>query len=108
MALKIRLRQQGRKNHLTYRLVVTEGTNPRDGKYVESLGWYDPAKENEKNAAIEIERVNYWLGNGAQLTEKAEALIKHKAPEVVKEYKAKIIAKRLKASQKRREAKKKS
>jgi small subunit ribosomal protein S16 len=42
MALKIRLRQQGRKNRQTYRLVVTDIRNPRDGKYLEMIGWYNP------------------------------------------------------------------
>ena len=42
MALKIRLRQQGRNNRPFYRLVVTDARSPRDGKYVEALGWYNP------------------------------------------------------------------
>ena len=42
MALKIRLRAQGRNNRETYRLVVADGRSPRDGKYMEMLGWYNP------------------------------------------------------------------
>ena len=56
MALMIRLRQQGRTNRQTYRLVVTDKKNPRDGKYIEMLGWYNPHEENEKNLFIDALR----------------------------------------------------
>ena len=46
MALKIRLRQQGRKNRPFYRLVLTDSRTPRDGKYVEALGWYNPIEKD--------------------------------------------------------------
>ncbi len=97
MALKIRLRQQGRKNHRTFRLVVMDARNPRDGKYVESLGWYDPALPNEKNAEINSDRVEYWLGVGAQLTENAKVFVGNKSPEVLK----KMHAKRVEAKKKK-------
>ncbi len=48
MVLKIRLRQQGRTNRQTYRLVVTDIRNPRDGKYLEMIGWYNPFSQKEK------------------------------------------------------------
>lgn len=97
MALKIRLRQQGRKNHHTYRLVVMDSRNPRDGKYVESLGWYDPALPNEKNAEIKNDRIEYWLGVGAQLTENAKNFVGSKSPDVLKN----LYNKRLKAKKKK-------
>ncbi len=59
--LKIRLRQQGRKNRQTYRLVVTDIRNPRDGKYLEMIGWYNPFS-NTNDSQLNIERINYWVG----------------------------------------------
>lgn len=106
MALKIRLRQQGRKNRQTYRLVVTDVRTPRDGKYIELLGWYQPA-EKENNLFVDAARVNHWLDQGAQLTTQAKTLVTRMAPDVIKGYQAKIEAKRVKLAAKRRAAKKK-
>jgi len=84
MALKIRLRQQGRTNRLTYRLVVADSRSPRDGKYLEKLGDYDPHLNRGVDASIVEDRVKYWIGQGAVLSEKARALVARKAPEIVK------------------------
>ena len=81
MALKIRLRQQGRKNHLTYRLVVTDSRSPRDGGYVEKVGHYDPSLE--KDVTMDGDRVQYWLDRGAKLSEKVESLVARAAPGVI-------------------------
>lgn len=103
MALKIRLRQQGKTNRLTYRLVVTNVRAARDSSYVEMLGWYNPhEKTDEKQLHIETERVRHWLSQGAELTQKSEALIKRVAPEVIKEHTAKSVAKRLRMGAKRK------
>jgi len=75
MALKIRLRQQGRSNRQTYRLVVADVRSPRDGKYVEMLGWYDPHM-NGTNGAVKAERVRYWVSVGAQISENAASFIR--------------------------------
>ena len=80
MGLKIRLRQQGRTNRLTYRLVVADSRSPRDGKYVENLGHYDPHLEEGKDAVVKEERIQHWVDNGAEISEKAHALIARKAP----------------------------
>jgi small subunit ribosomal protein S16 len=101
MALKIRLRQQGRNNCQTYRMVVTDVRSPRDGKYIEMIGWYQPA-EDENNLHVEAERVSHWLKHGAQMTHHAEALIAKAAPEVLKEYRKHKEAKRVKQAAKRR------
>ena len=70
MALKIRLRQQGRTNRPFYRIVVADARTRRDGKYVESLGWYNPFEADEsKNFALDADRVQYWLNTGAELSE---------------------------------------
>jgi small subunit ribosomal protein S16 len=105
MALKIRLRQQGRTNRQTYRLVVTDIRNPRDGKYLEMIGWYNPFS-NDKDSVVNIERINYWVGLGAQITPSAQALIGRIAPDVMKEIRSKEHAKRTKEAAKRRAGKK--
>jgi len=102
MALKIRLRQQGRKNRAFYRLVVTDSRSPRDGKYVEALGWYDPIEEaDEKGLAIKTDRIQHWLSVGAQLTDSAAHLVRKSAPQLIQTQKdkerahcAKVVAKR--------------
>lgn len=101
MAVKIRMRQQGRKNRQTYRLVVTDIRSPRDGKYVETLGSYDPHRK-ENNLSINAERLSYWLSKGAELTESAEKLVKGVAPEVIRQLQAKRNAARTKKAAKRR------
>lgn len=84
MALKIRLRQQGRSHKPFYRLVVMQSRNKRDGRYVENLGWYNPLGEKEEeNLALNEARILHWVEQGAVLSEKAEALIKRAAPSVV-------------------------
>lgn len=85
MALKIRLRQQGRTNGQVYRLVVTDSRSPRDGKYLEMVGWYNPFQaEAEKSFHLHSDRIQHWLGLGAQLTEKAQTLVQRGAPEVMR------------------------
>ncbi len=105
MALKIRLRQQGRANRQTFRLVVTDIRNPRDGKYLEMLGWYNPNNATN-DSAVHIERINYWVGLGAQITPNAQALIARIAPDVMKEIRSKEHMGRIKKAAKRRAGKK--
>ena len=88
MPLKIRLRQQGRVNRLTYRLVVTDSRSPRDGKYLEKLGHYDPHLSKDKDSTIVEDRILYWIKQGAQLSDKARALITRKTPGVMKNWRA--------------------
>jgi small subunit ribosomal protein S16 len=104
MALKIRLRRQGRKNSPFYRLVVTEVTTRRDGAYLEALGWYDPLKA-EQNYEFKEDRIQHWLDNGAQLTESVEALVARGAPTLLKTYRAKVEAHKVKMRAKRKAAK---
>ena len=107
MALKIRLRQQGRTNRLTYRLVVADSRLPRDGKYLEKLGHYDPHLEGDNDATIVEDRIQYWIEQGAELSEKARALIARKAPGVMKAFREKEEEKKKNRAQKRKSAKKK-
>lgn len=107
MALKIRLRQQGRTNRAFYRLVLTDARAPRDGKYLEALGWYNPIEEEgEKQLAIDADRIQHWLRTGAQLTEKAEQLIRRSAPHLIQEQTQKMLAHRAKRAEKRKKQKK--
>lgn len=108
MALKIRLRQQGRNNRQFYRVVVTDVRSPRDGKYVEALGWYNPIEtEDDKILHLATDRIQHWLDNGAELSERVEALIAKGAPAILKQYTQKRIAHRAKMASKRKSAAKK-
>ena len=77
MALKIRLSRGGSKKRPFYRIVVAEAASPRDGRYVERLGHYNPmtAKDNDQRLVVNGERVAYWLGLGAQPTERVQKLL---------------------------------
>ena len=77
MALKIRLSRGGSKKRPFYRIVVAEASAPRDGRYVERLGHYDPmtAKDSDQRLVVKSERASYWLGLGAQPTERVQKLL---------------------------------
>ncbi len=84
MAVRIRLRQQGNTNHTMYRFVVTDSRNPRDGKYLEAIGHYNPCgKKEEEQISVKPDRVQYWVSQGAEISESARSLIKKVAPEVL-------------------------
>jgi small subunit ribosomal protein S16 len=72
MALKIRLARGGAKKRPFYRIVVADATAPRDGKFIERIGHYNPLlpHENPERIKFDAERVKYWLGHGAQPTER--------------------------------------
>ena len=76
MAVKIRLTRMGDKDSAFYRVVVTDSRQPRDGKYIENLGTYDPSVEDKvQGIKLNAERAKYWLGTGAQPTDTAKALL---------------------------------
>lgn len=75
MAVKIRLRRMGSKNKPFFRVVAADGRRAPTGKFIETLGWYDPKQEGN-NFSLNLERVDYWLNNGAQPSETAGSLIK--------------------------------
>ncbi len=93
MALIIRMRQQGANSRQRFRLVVTDSRHPRDGKYLEMVGWYNPFGADDKNYFIDVPRVEYWLGQGAQISDRVKSLVKKVAPEVVKGLVQKEVAK---------------
>ncbi|NGX26776.1 MAG: 30S ribosomal protein S16 [Chlamydiae bacterium] len=106
MAVKIRLRQQGRANRQTYRLVACDTHVKRDGKYLDNLGWYDPFMA-ENNAKINEEKTVHWLNMGAEMTHDAKKLIARVAPNVLKHWNEKREAKKVKLAAKRRNSRKK-
>lgn len=73
MAVKIRLRRTGKKNAPAHRIVAADCRSPRDGRFIEHLGFYDPRNKAEK---IELERYEYWLSVGAQPSETVKAIAK--------------------------------
>ncbi len=73
MALKIRLRKMGKKKQPYYRIVVTDSRFPRDGRFLEIVGYYHPL---QKKVQILKEEVNNWLGKGAKPTETVEKILK--------------------------------
>jgi small subunit ribosomal protein S16 len=74
MAVKIRLRRMGRKKAPHYRIVVADSTAPRDGRFVESLGYYKPL-ESPARLVIDLERVDYWVGQGAAPSDTVKSLV---------------------------------
>jgi small subunit ribosomal protein S16 len=75
MAVSIRLRREGTKNRPYYKVVVADRRSPRDGKFIESIGTYDPKKTGH-NSTLNIDRVEYWIGKGAQPSDTVRSLIK--------------------------------
>ena len=74
MAVKIRLRRMGNRNAPFYRVIAQDSRYPTTGRFIETLGWYDPKQEGN-NFSLNLDRVDYWLGNGAQPSDTAKSLI---------------------------------
>ena len=75
MAVVLRLKRMGTNKKPSYRVVATEKTSPRDGRFIEELGHYDP-KTNPAVIKLDAERVLYWLKNGAKPSVTVRSLIK--------------------------------
>lgn len=75
MAVKIRLRRMGAKKAPFYRVVVADSRSPRDGRFIEELGYYDPTKETTV-FSVDEDKVKQWIANGAQPTETVKVLLK--------------------------------
>jgi small subunit ribosomal protein S16 len=77
MATRIRLRRVGRKKLPLYRIVVAEKTAPRDGRFIEVLGTYDPkGRTSADKVKVDIEKAREWLAKGATATDTVESLLK--------------------------------
>ena len=77
MAMKIRLARGGNKKRPFYRIVAADSRMPRDGRYIEKLGTYNPLlpKDSEERVRMNVERVQYWLGQGAQATDRVSRML---------------------------------
>ena len=73
MAVKMRLRRMGAKKAPTYRVIVADSRSPRDGRFIEEIGFFNPCSDELK---IDAEKAKTWLANGAQPTDTVKALLK--------------------------------
>lgn len=76
MAVKIRLKRIGSKKKPFYRIVVADSRAPRDGKFIEEIGYYNPLTES-KEIKVDAEKVNTWIKNGAKPTDTVNRLFKN-------------------------------
>ena len=76
--VKIRLKRMGAKKNPFYRVVVADSRYPRDGRFIEEIGYYDPTTE-PATVKIDMEKANKWIANGAQPTETVRDLLKKAA-----------------------------
>jgi len=75
MAVRIRLRRVGRKKQPLYRIVVTDSRSPRDGRFIETIGSYNP-RQSESALQLKTERADYWLGVGALPSDTVRSLLR--------------------------------
>jgi small subunit ribosomal protein S16 len=75
MAVSIRLRREGALNRPYYKVVVADKRSPRDGKFLELVGTYDPKKQGH-NSTLKLDRIDHWLTRGAQPSDTVRSLIK--------------------------------
>src|SRR3954454_11848559 len=75
MPVRIRMKRVGAKNAPVFRIVVADGRSPRDGKFIEEIGTYQPRKKSD-NVRIDLDRVKYWLSKGAQPSDTVASFIK--------------------------------
>ncbi len=75
MAVRIRLKRIGSRNDPVYRIVVADNRSPRDGKFIEEIGSYDPKKKGT-NYILKLDRAGYWVSKGAQPSETVASFIK--------------------------------
>ena len=75
MSVSIRLRREGAKNRPYYKVVVADSRSPRDGKFIEIIGTYDPKKTGD-NSTLKVDRAEYWIARGAQPSDTVRSLLK--------------------------------
>ncbi len=73
--VKVRLKRMGSKKRPFYRIIAANSTSPRDGKFIETLGTYNPRKDPSE-VTLKEERIRYWIDNGAQPTDTVRSLLK--------------------------------
>jgi small subunit ribosomal protein S16 len=75
MAVRIRMKRIGATNTPVYRIVVADNRSPRDGKFIEEIGTYQPLKKDD-NVTLKLDRADYWLSKGAQPSDTVRSFIK--------------------------------
>jgi small subunit ribosomal protein S16 len=75
MSVKIRMKRVGTKNLPVFRIVVADGRSPRDGKFIEEIGTYQPLKKGD-NFNIKLDRAQYWISKGAQPSDTVASFLK--------------------------------
>ncbi|MGP6087614.1 30S ribosomal protein S16 [Antarctobacter jejuensis] len=77
MAVKVRLARGGSKKRPFYRIVVADSRMPRDGRFIEKVGTYNPLlpKDSEERVKMDVERIQYWIGQGAQVTDRVSRFL---------------------------------
>jgi len=75
MSVKIRMKRVGTKNLPVFRIVVADGRSPRDGKFIEEIGTYQPLKKGD-NFTLDMDRANYWISKGAQPSDTVASFLK--------------------------------
>ena len=75
MAVAIRLRREGTKNRAYYKVVVADQRSPRDGKFIEIIGTYDPLSK-DNHSAVDVDRADYWIKCGARPSDTVKSIIK--------------------------------
>ena len=80
MSVKVRLRRTGCTNDVCYRVVAADSRSPRDGRFLEVLGWYDPKVEG-KNFQLKLDRIEHWMGQGAIVSDTVRSLMKRNSSE---------------------------
>jgi small subunit ribosomal protein S16 len=83
MSVSLRLRREGAKNRPYYKVVVADSRSPRDGKFIEVIGTYDPKKAGH-NSSLNVERAEYWISKGAQPSDTVRSLIKKNKKQTAK------------------------
>ena len=79
MGVRLRLKRMGRSHRSFFRLSAMDSRSPRDGRVIEELGWYDPSAKNpDEEVSLKRERIEYWLGVGAQPSDTVRDLLKKK------------------------------
>ena len=82
MAVRIRMKKLGRKHRPFFRICAVDGRAPRDGRVLEEIGTYDPMNsDTDARVALDYGRINYWLGVGAQMSDKVQVLVKKYGPD---------------------------
>ena len=100
MAVTIRLRREGARNRPYYKVVVADSRSPREGKFIEIIGTYDP-KKPDHNSTLKLDRAEYWIARGAQPSDTVRSLIKkNKDPEAAAKKAAAVAAKKAAAAPK--------